>query len=311
MLGTVPKRVEIMGVPVTTFDSYGHASNCIVDSVRRRQKVSCVAMNPIKVYAAWKDTQLRNVISSADFCICDGIGVAVAMRLLHGRMISRVTGIQLFCDLAACAEESGLRVFLLGAKPESNQKACEKLKALHPRLQVVGRHHGYFSDNDAVIKQINDSCADMLFVAMGSPRQEKWLAEYRDKIDAYYCMGVGGSFDVLSGSARRAPRIFCRTGTEWLYRLVTQPKRLREQIVLPLFALRVLRQFLAASLARPSRVSEGRLLKTRGRPQAGKTHGGRGGDSRVVAADGKTGTNTPFGQESWVRPRRQPSLTKS
>ncbi|UCG56693.1 MAG: WecB/TagA/CpsF family glycosyltransferase, partial [Phycisphaerales bacterium] len=108
--------------------------------------------------------------------------------------------------------------------------------------------HGYFSDNDAVIKQINDSCADMVFIAMGSPRQEIWLAEHRDRIDAPYCMGVGGSFDVLSGSVRRAPRLFCSTGTEWLYRLVTEPHRFRRQKVLPLFALSVAWQFLVAKL---------------------------------------------------------------
>ena len=89
---------------------------------------------------------------------------------------------------------------------------------------------------------INDSGADLLFVAMGSPRQEYWISKYLDELTVSFCMGVGGSFDVLSGTARRAPAPFRKTGTEWLYRLIRYPARARRQIALPLFAFSVLRQ---------------------------------------------------------------------
>jgi len=186
------------------------------------------------------------MIHSAEFCLCDGIGMAAAVRLLHGRIICRVTGIQLFFDLVARAEANGLKIFLMGAKPESNRKACEKFRRQHPNLQIVGHSDGYFHDNDAMLKQINSSRADMLFVAMGSPRQEKWLAENRDRISAYFCMGVGGSFDVASGTARWAPRIFRRTGTEWLYRLILHPQRLRRQVAVLPFIVTLLWRFIVA-----------------------------------------------------------------
>lgn len=311
MTATAPERIEIMEVPITVFDSYKHACSFLVQSVRQRQRVLCVAINPIKVYKAWKDRQLWNTINAADFCLCDGVGMAAAVRLLHGRAIPRITGIQLFFDLVTHAEAQGLKIFLLGAKPQANQGAYEKLRERYPRLQIVGRNHGYFRDSDSVIQQINDSRADMLFVAMGSPRQEEWLAHYRDRIDAPFCMGVGGSFDVLGGTARRAPRVFQTTGTEWLYRLIVQPRRFREQIVLPSFVLRVLWQFLVASVARTSRVNGGQLLKAHRSTQIDRAQGGISSDAHMSAADSKIGTNTAFGQEPWTRPRRQPSLTKS
>ncbi len=255
---TTPERIKVMEAPITVFDSYEHASSVIIQSVLERNRVSCVAINPEKVYTAWKDKQLSDMIDSAEFCICDGIGMAIAVRLLHGYAIHRVTGIQLFFDLVAHAEANGLRIFLLGATPESNQKACEKLHKQHPKLKIVGRSHGYFRDNKAVIAQINNSHADMLFVAMGSPRQEKWLTENRDHIAAHFCMGVGGSFDVLGGTVKWAPRVFQKTGTEWLYRLVLRPRRLRRQIVLLPFALTLLWRLL---VLKATQLSQGNLTR--------------------------------------------------
>jgi N-acetylglucosaminyldiphosphoundecaprenol N-acetyl-beta-D-mannosaminyltransferase len=264
---TRPDRIAIMDVPLTVFDSYEHAGSVIVQSVRQRQRASCVAINPVKVYTAWKDRQLWDTLHAADFCICDGVGVAVAARLLQGRAVTRITGVQLFTDLVAEAEARGLKVFLLGARPQANRLAYEKLRARHPKLQIVGRRDGYFDDSEAVIDQINESRADLLFVAMGSPRQEKWLARYRDRIDAPFCMGVGGSFDVLGGVARRAPRLFQKTGTEWLYRLVAHPRRLRHQMVLPLFGLAVIWRFLVAKVTPVSLAGVTRPLDVRRTPR--------------------------------------------
>lgn len=261
MTARAPERIEIMEVPVTIFDSYEHASRFIIQSVLQGRRTSCVAINPIKVYTAWKDRQLSAMIHSAEFCVCDGIGMAAAVRLLYGRAIHRITGIQLFFDLLTHAEAKGLRIFLLGARPHSNEKAYEKLRERYPKLQVVGRNDGYFRDSEAVVRRINDSQADMLFVAMGSPHQEKWLARNRDRIEAPFCMGIGGSLDVLGGTTRRAPRVFQRTGTEWLYRLIVHPRRFHKQIVLLPFALTLLWRFLVAKVTRVSQVSLVRPLK--------------------------------------------------
>ncbi len=113
--------------------------------------------------------------------------------------------------------------------------AYDTLLKSYPGLSIVGRHDGYFKNSGKVIEDINRSEADILFVAMGSPKQEQWLSENWDTIQASFCMGVGGTFDVVSGKVKWAPTICRKTGTEWLYRLVSEPKRWRRQLALPKF----------------------------------------------------------------------------
>ncbi|MFC1508444.1 WecB/TagA/CpsF family glycosyltransferase [Candidatus Omnitrophota bacterium] len=236
------KRLDILGIWVSRLESYKHAEDIIVQQARGRQKTFCVAINPEKIYSAQKDEYLRELINSADIHICDGIGAAIAAKVLYGEKIARITGVQLFLGLMSCAEKEGLSVFLLGAKPESNEGAYNKLIQMHPDLQIAGRQDGYFKDDREVVQKINNSGADMLFVALGSPRQEFWITEHREAICAPFCLGIGGALDVLSGNAKWAPKIFRKTGTEFLYRLITDPKRWRRQLVLPKFALMVLKE---------------------------------------------------------------------
>ena len=240
-----PEPLLIMGVPVVPFESYGQVVACVEDIVRTGRKSFFVAVNPEKVYRAVRDPRLLAILRGADAGLCDGIGVALAVRLLYGRGISRCTGCDLFFHLVAAAAEKGWRVFLLGASPESNALACSRLRSMYPGLQIVGGVGGYFEDSQPVVNRINASSADLLFVGMGSPKQEFWIAEHRPVIQTPFCMGVGGTFDVVSGKARRAPKVFRRTGTEFLFRLVTSPSRWRRQMVLPVFLLAVLRGMLS------------------------------------------------------------------
>ncbi len=213
----------------------------MVERVRRGQKTFCVALTPEKSQRAHRDEQLKEIIKSAELQICDGVGVAIAARVLHGRKVARVTGVELFTKLIARAETEDLGVFLLGASPESNAGACEALRGMYPALRIVGSQHGYFDDDAEIVDTINASRADLLFVAMGSPRQEKWIAGNRSRLDAPFCMGVGGSFDVVSGTAKRAPRLFRRTGTEFLYRFMKEPQRWRRELYALAFCARVFR----------------------------------------------------------------------
>ncbi|MEE9303755.1 MAG: WecB/TagA/CpsF family glycosyltransferase, partial [Thiotrichaceae bacterium] len=178
------EKIKILSVSVTAFDSYSHAVESIIDRIKKGQKSLCVAINPEKIYRVQSDIELKEVINTADIHICDGVGVVIATKILYGRRIRRITGIQLFCDLVARAEKEGLKIFILGASTEANKGACEKLLAKHPNLQIAGRQNGYCNDTSAVIRMINDSGADMLFVAMGSPKQEFWIAEHKDAINA-------------------------------------------------------------------------------------------------------------------------------
>jgi N-acetylglucosaminyldiphosphoundecaprenol N-acetyl-beta-D-mannosaminyltransferase len=235
------EQAEILGVPVTILDSYNHAVEIVINRIKHGQKTFCVAVNPIKICHARSDLKLKQLINSAHIHICDGIGTALAGRILYGKKIGRITGVQLFHELITRAEKEGLKVFLLGASHNVNKRACESLLARHPNLQIVGRHSGYFNGNGKVVRMINSSGADMLFVAMGSPRQEHWIAEHIDVLKAPFLMGIGGTLDVVSGHVKWAPKVFRRTGMEFIYRLIKEPKRIKQQKVLPKFVWLVLK----------------------------------------------------------------------
>ena len=235
------EQAEILGVPVTILDSYSQAVEISIGRIKQRQKTFCVAVNPIKICHAQSDIKLKKLINSAHISICDGVGTAIAGRILYGRRIERITGVQLFLELIARAEKEKLKIFLLGASQDVNDRACETLLAKHPNLRIVGRYCGYFNGNGKVIRMINRSDADMLFVAMGSPRQEHWIAEHIGVVKAPFLMGIGGTLDVISGHVKWAPKVFRRNGMEFIYRLIKEPKRIKQQKVLPKFVWLVLK----------------------------------------------------------------------
>jgi len=235
------EQAEILGVPVTVLGSYNHAVEIIINRIKQRQKTFCVAVNPIKICHAQSDLKLKQLINSAQMHICDGIGTAIAGRILYRKKIERITGVQLFHELITRAEKEELKVFLLGASQDVNKRACESLLARHPNLQIVGQYCGYFNGNGKVVRMINSSGTDMLFVAMGSPRQEYWIAEHIGLVKASFLMGIGGTLDVVSGNVKWAPRVFRQAGMEFIYRLIREPKRIKQQKVLPKFVWLVLK----------------------------------------------------------------------
>ncbi len=236
---------SILGIPVHVFPSHGHAA----DFVRRRLdsglRTFCIAMNPEKLYRAQREEKLRRVLMSADVRLCDGIGVSLASRMLCRSPLPRCTGIDLFIEMVSVAAREEWSVYILGASPEVNARARVELRRRFPNLRIAGARHGFFKDSTGVVDEINRSGADLLFAAMGSPRQEFWIAEHRPILRPRFCMGVGGSLDVVAGVVKRAPAVFQKTGTEWLFRLVSDPRRARRQLALPLFALDVLKAAVA------------------------------------------------------------------
>jgi len=231
----LPQPLPLMSLQVTPFEGYRHACDCVAGLIETGQKAYSVAINPEKIYKAEHDQELAELINSAQMCICDGIGAALAARVLHGISLTRITGVALFFELIKEAAAQGWRVYLLGASPESNQGAYDALIKQYPGLTIAGRHDGFFTDPDGIVAEINNSGAQILFVAMGSPKQEQWIAGNRTRINATFCMGVGGTFDVVSGKVKWAPAFYRNTGTEWLYRLLSEPKRWRRQLSLPKF----------------------------------------------------------------------------
>lgn len=229
----IPTPIDIMGIPVVPFESYDQALECVEEIIESSRKSLWVAINPIKIYDAWYKPELLDLLRQTDVGICDGVGVSIASMILHGRSIKRCTGCDLFFKLLSLASRKKWGVYLLGASAQSNAAARSELQKIYPGLRIVGGRDGYFEDSRMVIEQINSSGADLLFVAMGSPKQEHWIWRHRQAINVNFCMGVGGSFDIASGSLRRSPKIFRMTGTEFLFRLMMEPrKRWRIQKVL-------------------------------------------------------------------------------
>jgi N-acetylglucosaminyldiphosphoundecaprenol N-acetyl-beta-D-mannosaminyltransferase len=201
-----------------------------------------VAINPEKTFALRQNEELRDFVENASLLIPDGIGVVLAARFLHGAQIGRVPGADLTQEICRHSAEKGHRVFLYGASEEVNRDAVAELRRRFPGIRIAGRANGYVQQEDMenLVDQINDSQADILFVALGSPRQEAWMRKYGPGLKVKLCLGIGGTLDTIVGKVRRAPRIVQRLGLEWLFRLVCQPSRIARQSVLPKFAFEVL-----------------------------------------------------------------------
>lgn len=205
-----------------------------------------VTLNAEMVMLANRDVLFQQILERADLVVPDGVGVVWASRVLGCPVPEKIPGVELAADLMADAETHGWRVFLLGGAGSVVQNAEKALLEKHPRLQIVGRQDGYFSrdEHGSVVDRIRQSRADLLLVALGVPRQEKWAAANLAKLEVPVAVGVGGTFDIWSGSSVRAPRWMQRAGLEWLFRLLREPRRIGRMAVLPQFAFWVLASWL-------------------------------------------------------------------
>ena len=203
-------------------------------------------VNAAKIVLANEDAELKQALLDADVVTADGMSIVWASRLLGHGMKQRVTGIDLFERLVERAASLGWAVYFLGASDVSVTRLTKRFKQLYPALQVAGWRNGYFdrSKSDAISAEIESSCAVLLFVAMGSPAQEHWIASNLAATGVRFAMGVGGSFDHLSGLSRRAPMWMQRAGLEWFYRFMREPRRLWRRYLFgnAKFAILVIRQ---------------------------------------------------------------------
>jgi N-acetylglucosaminyldiphosphoundecaprenol N-acetyl-beta-D-mannosaminyltransferase len=184
-------------------------------------------VNAGKIAAATRDEDLRRVLASADLVTADGMSVVWAAKLLGHPLKGRVTGIDMLGRLVAHAARRGLSVYFLGAKQESVRGTVSRFTDAYPALRVAGFRDGYFDQrSDEVAQEVKRSGADLLFVALGSPAQEKWISSNLAITGARFALGVGGSFDHVSGLSSRAPKWMQQAGLEWFYRLLREPRRM-------------------------------------------------------------------------------------
>jgi len=202
-----------------------------------------ITLNAEMIYRAVYDQELQSIINRAALITPDGIGVIWAGKILGLSFPERVTGIDLLYSLCRQAADKKWRIFLFGAAPLVADLAGEKLREEFPGLIICGVQDGYFSEQEeaGIVDAINEAKPDILAVALGSPKQELWMDKYKHDLSSAVMIGVGGSLDVLSGRKKRAPKRFIKMNLEWLYRLICEPGRLKRQIALPLFMIRVLK----------------------------------------------------------------------
>ncbi|MDQ7093042.1 WecB/TagA/CpsF family glycosyltransferase [Desulfosporosinus sp. PR] len=237
-------KVRILGITVDIY-SMAETVEKIRDAIEERRLLRVVTANPEMIYASEQDPALRQVINSADLVTPDGIGVVWAARRLGTKARERVTGIDLMQAIFPAAAAGKWRIYFLGGKPGVAELAGRKVSRDYPGINLWTRH-GYFSiqEEPEILEEIRRFKPDVLFVGLGAPRQEFWLAEHPGL--ARVSIGVGGSFDALAGTVRRAPRQIQELHLEWLYRLLKEPWRWRRQTVLPRFMVKVLCQKLTS-----------------------------------------------------------------
>lgn len=240
----LPPRRAILGLPVDAA-TLGQALDWMATRIEQRRAklaaaqspaVQVVTLNPEMVMAARHDGDLRAAIASADLVVPDGVGVVWAAGLQE-----RVTGVDLLVAFAERAAASGYRLYLLGAAPGVADEAARRLVARHPGLRIAGTYPGSPAPDElpGIAARVRASGADAVFVAFGSPAQERWIAAARPSLGAAVAIGVGGGLDFVAGQVPRAPDWMRRRGLEWLYRLRQQPWRWRRMLALPRFALAV------------------------------------------------------------------------
>ncbi len=201
-----------------------------------------VTLNPEMVMNSRDNASLKNIIQSADLVIPDGVGIEIGLKIL-GKKARRIAGIEFAYACIAMFNELKLPIALVGASQEVNELAVAELKKKFAGLNVAYSHNGFFKDETLIFEDLKKSDAELVLVALGSPKQEEFIYKLKKDMPNTLFIGVGGSFDVWSNKVERAPEFYQKAGLEWLYRTVKEPARFRRIFpTLPLFVLRVLKE---------------------------------------------------------------------
>ena len=221
------ERIEFFGSVIDPL-TMNETLQRVEEIIRTRAITQHVVINVAKLVLMQKDDKLRAAVNACGLINADGQGVVWGANLLGRKIPERVAGIDLFKNIVELSSKKGLRLYFLGAQENVVSKVIRILKSQYPQLQVAGFRNGYFSKEEEgqVAEDIRDSCADVLFVAMGSPQKEFFLNKYCETMAVTFVMGVGGSFDVIAGVTGRAPLWMQKAGLEWFFRFLCEPGRM-------------------------------------------------------------------------------------
>lgn len=235
--------ITILGVPIDriTRDEAG----TITENLIKESNKSCkmiFAPNVEFIMYAQKDKEFAKILKQSSLSTPDSVGIMIGAKLQRRAFKERIPGQSYFRKIIELSNEKGYSIYLLGGKPGIAEITEKKLRSLFPNVNIVGTHHGYFSENGEkeVIEEINRLQPNVLFVALGAPKQEKWIYEHRNELKVDVAAGQGGTYDYEAGRIKRAPVIIQKMGIEWFWRLCREPSRIKRQLVLPVYLFKVL-----------------------------------------------------------------------
>ncbi len=234
--------VNILGVNFIKSDK-NSLMQVLTSRIDSENKTFLVTANPEIVMHAIEKEEYFTILENADFIVPDGIGIIKAAAILNNPLPERIAGYDLMVDLLQVANHKCLKIYLLGAEENVLSRAIDQIRSRFPNINIVGHQNGYFDwESNSISEQISKVKPDLIFVALGVPKQEKWIYENIHKFDKGLFMGVGGSFDVLAGNVKRAPLVWQKMNLEWLYRLIKQPWRWKRMMAIPRFVTKVISQ---------------------------------------------------------------------
>ena len=234
-------KVEILGVTVDSL-TMTEAVSRVEGFIANKKPALIATANAEMIMNATRDEELKNILNGADMVVPDGEGTVWAAHQLGCDMPERVAGYDLAQELLRISPSKGYRVYFFGSAPGVADKAKAKAEELYPGIEICGTRNGYFSEDDEhqIIEDIKAAKPDILLVALGVPKQEKWLSKYKDVLGVPVNIGVGGTLDVMAGVMERAPLWMQKAKLEWLFRGLKQPSRIGRLMALPRFVFKVL-----------------------------------------------------------------------
>ena len=234
-------RVELLGYKIDTY-SFDEAIERALELEKEEKVSQVVTINPEMFDCAKTDNEFAEILNTAEMVIPDGVGVKLGLKIL-GQNVDRIAGVDFARRMIDESAKNNLPIALIGAKPEVIKLACDNLLSEVENLNIVYSQDGYFKDDERVLEELKQTKPRLILVALGSPKQEKFIKQAKNILPYGLMIGVGGSFDVWSGTVERAPEIYQKLGIEWLYRTVKQPERFKRIFpTLPLFVMRVFKE---------------------------------------------------------------------
>lgn len=223
--------IDISGVSFINIEKDNFLNSILIPRIEENKKTFIVTANPEIVDLTTRDTDYEEAVKRSDYRVADGVGILLAARMKKAHIKERIAGFDLLVDLLNYGNKHHLSVYLLGAEEAVNKKTSNHIRVNYPNIKIAGRHHGFFDmKDDRIAMSIKETNPDLIFVALGVPRQELWIHHNLNAFDKGIFMGVGGSFDVLAGTVKRAPNIWIKMNLEWLYRMVKQPERIARNL---------------------------------------------------------------------------------